>query len=317
MRAGIVTSTSVLALLMLHQAPALTAPGHSAEGLEPPQERQFTADYDQSVQKYLLLLPMRFDPRVEHDLLIGFHGHGSDRRQYATESRGECRGARDVAAKHDMIFISPDYRAPAGWMGIAGEADTLQILGILKRHYKVRKVFLVGGSMGGTAVLTFAALHPDLVDGVSSQNGLANLLEYGVDLHYVVSVQTAIKDAFGGRRDETPEQFKKRNPSAYESRSAEFHPEKFTMPLAVTVGDRDQLAPPQSVLRLARAVQKHNPNVLVIERPYGAHETNYDDTVAALEFVIQATQKGKAASGVDPHVRNNPDPGRGSAPSMP
>jgi hypothetical protein len=98
---------------MLHQAPALTAPGHSAEGPEPPQERQFTADYDHSVQRYLLLAPMRFDPRVEHDLLIGFHGHGSDRRQYAAESRGECRGARDVAAKHDMIFISPDYRAPA------------------------------------------------------------------------------------------------------------------------------------------------------------------------------------------------------------
>ena len=73
--------------------------------------------------------------------------------------------------------------------------------------------------MGGASVLTSAALHPELVDGVSSQNGVANLLEYNVDVHYVVSVQTAIKDAFGGRSNETPEQYKKRNPQAYRSRS--------------------------------------------------------------------------------------------------
>ena len=262
-----------------------------ATGLELPQEFQFIAEYDKSVQKYMILLPKGFDPDVEHDVLIAFHGHGSDRRQYVTANRGEAKGARDVAAKHNMVFVSPDYRAPAGWMGIAAEADTIHVIGELKRKFTVRRVYLTGGSMGGAAVLTFTALHPDLVNGVSSQNGLANLLEYNVDLDFVVRIQTAIKDAFGGAKDETPEQYKKRNPEEYRRRSAEFHPERFTMPLAITVGGKDTLVPPQSVLRLAEAVKKHNANVLVIDRNDAGHETNYADTVAALEFVIARAEK--------------------------
>ena len=238
----------------------------------------------------MILLPKGFDPNAAHDVLIAFHGHGSDRRQYVAAERGETRGARDVAAKHNMIFVSPDYRAPVGWMGIAAEADTVQLIGELKRQFKVRKVYLTGGSMGGAAVLTFTALHPELVDGLSSQNGVANLLEYNVDLDSVVRIQTAIKDAFGGGKDETPEQYKKRNPVEYRKRSAEFHPGKFTMPLAITVGGKDTLVPPQSVLRLAEAVKKQNANVLVIDRPNGGHETNYADTVKSLEFVIGAAE---------------------------
>jgi predicted esterase len=262
-----------------------------AAGPELPQELQFTVEYDKSVQKYMILLPKGFDSNVAHDVLVAFHGHGSDRRQYVTAERGETRGARDVAAKHNMVFVSPDYRAPAGWMGIAAEADTVQLIGELKRRFKVRKLCLTGGSMGGAAVLTFTTLHPELVDGVSSQNGVANLLEYSVDLDFVVRIQTAIKDAFGGAKGETPEQYKKRNPEEYRKRSAEFHPEKFSMPLAITVGGKDTLVPPQSVLRLAEAVKKHNANVLVIDRPNGGHETNYADSVAALEFVIARAEK--------------------------
>jgi len=262
-----------------------------ATWLESPQELQFIAEYDKSVQKYVIRLPKGFDHNTSHDLLAAFHAYGSDRLQYATEDRSEFNAARDVAAKHNMIFVSPDYRAPAGWMGIAAEADTVQLIGELKRQFKVRKIYLVGGSMGGAAVLTFTTLHPELVDGVSSQNGVANLLEYNVDFGYAVRVQTAIKDAFGGRKDETPDQYKQRNPDEYRKRSAEFHPEKITMPLAVTVGGKDKLVPPQSVLRLAEAVRKHNADALVIERPNGGHETNYADSVAALEFVIAAAQK--------------------------
>lgn len=137
--------------------------------------------------------------------------------------------------------------------------------------------------MGATAVLTFAALHPDLVDGVCSLNGSANLLEYTVD---VAGVQNAIKNSFGGRPDETPQEYKKRNPQEYKKRSAEYHPEKFTMPIAVTTSGRDVALPPDSVLRLAAAVRKHNQSVLVIHRPDEGHLTSYEDTVTAIEYVI-------------------------------
>lgn len=47
------------------------------------------------------------------------------------------------------------------FLDAAAEADLVQIIGELKKTYRVARIFLCGGSMGGTASLTFAALHPN------------------------------------------------------------------------------------------------------------------------------------------------------------
>ena len=101
-----------------------------AEGPESAKEMTFKARQDGTDQKYLLRLPAGFDADKPHDLMIALHGHGSDRHQYASDPRDECRAARDVAAKHGMIFVSPDYRGNS-WMGPAAEADVAQLIGEL------------------------------------------------------------------------------------------------------------------------------------------------------------------------------------------
>jgi dipeptidyl aminopeptidase/acylaminoacyl peptidase len=135
----------------------------------------------------------------------------------------------------------------------------------------VGKVFLVGGSMGGSAALTFAALHPDLIAGVSSQNGTANHVEYD-------RFQDAIAASFGGTKAQIPQEYRKR--------SAEFHAQALTMPVAITAGGKDALVPAASVVRLAGALKQLGRKVLLIYREEGGHSTNYADTAAALEFVI-------------------------------
>jgi dipeptidyl aminopeptidase/acylaminoacyl peptidase len=260
--------------------------------LQEAKDVEFKSEYDGTMQKYMICLPKDFDSSKTYDMLMLFHGHGSDRQQYITDPRDGCKGARDAAVKLGVILVSPDYRAPASWMGPAAEADTVQLIGDLKKKYKVGKVFLHGGSMGGTAVLTFTALHPELVDGVSSQVGVANLLEY--DVNYV-GIQDAIKESFGGKKDETPEQYKKRNPDEYKKRSAEFHPEKFTMPVTIMVGGKDDICPPQSALRLAEAIKKHNRDVLLIHRENLGHDSSYEDTVKAIEFIVETVRKKVSA----------------------
>jgi dipeptidyl aminopeptidase/acylaminoacyl peptidase len=247
-----------------------------------PRDVAFTAAIDGTEQRYVEMLPSGFDPAKEYHVLIALHGHGSDRWQYVRQARGECNGARAVADKYQMIFIAPDYRAQTSWMGPKAEADLVQIIERLRRQYRVGRVFLVGGSMGGTAVLTFAALHPDLVAGVSSQNGTANLVEYKL-------FQDAIAASFGGSKQAIPEEYKKR--------SAEFWPDALTMPIAITAGGKDTLVPPQSVLRLADALKKRGRKVLVIYREMGGHATDEADTVAALEFVISGALAPQAPKG--------------------
>ena len=199
-----------------------------AGNLDSPKDVAFKADVDGTEQFYMEMLPDGFDQKITYDLIIGLHGHGSDRKQFAVDKRSECASFRDFAAKHGMIAVTPDYRAKTSWMGPEAEADTVQIIGDLKKKYKINRVFIVGASMGGTSVLTFAALHPELVDGVTSMNGHANHVEYK-------QFQDAIAESFGGSKDKIPEEYKKR--------SAEFHANKMTMPIAFTVSDNDAVVP--------------------------------------------------------------------------
>lgn len=230
----------------------------------------FTSTLDGSEQRYIQILPVDFQKDQSHDLLIALHGHGSDRWQFAQQTRDECRSSREFAAKYQMIFISPDYRAKTSWMGPKAEADMVQIIQEFKKTQRIGKVLICGGSMGGTSALTFTALHPELVDGVAAMNGTANFLEY-------TQFQDAISESFGGSKATIPDEYKKR--------SAEYWPERFTMPVAIATGGQDELVPPHSCLRLAGVLTQLNKPVLLIHREQGGHNTNYADAMAILEFV--------------------------------
>lgn len=237
-----------------------------------PQDIEFASEVDNTPQRYVELLPPDFDAEKTYDILIALHGHGSDRWQFIKHKRAECRGVRDVAAKHDLILISPDYRAKTSWMGPKAEADLLQIIKEVKTRHQVGRVFLVGGSMGGTSALIFTALHPELINGVCSLNGTANMLEYE-------NFQDAIQASYGGTKEQIPEEYKRRSPGLY--------PERFTMPLSATTGGKDQSVPPSSVLRLVEKLKQQKRTVLSIHRPEGGHATNYEDTCEAVEFILR------------------------------
>ncbi len=249
----------------------LVALPHICHGaLSQPRDIMFKAAVDGTEQFYMEMLPSDFDQNKEYDLIIGLHGHGSDRHQFSTAKRGETDAFREFASKYSMITVTPDYRAKTSWMGPKAEADLVQIINDLKKKYKIKRVFVMGGSMGATSALAFAALHPDMVDGVTSLNGHANHLEYS-------NFQDAISESFGGSKDKIPLEYKKR--------SAEYWPELLTMPIAFTTGGKDKSVPPESVLRLAEILKKLNRKVLVIHRPEVGHETSFADSMVALEFM--------------------------------
>jgi dipeptidyl aminopeptidase/acylaminoacyl peptidase len=258
--------TILAAALVLLLAPLL-APTRAAE----PVDLAFTADCDGSTERVVELLPPDFDTAVPHDLLIALHGHGADRWQFIREARDECRGTREAAARHSAILLCPDYRAPTSWMGPKAEADLVQIIAAAKERHRIGRVFVSGGSMGGTGALTFAALHPDLVDGVCSLNGTANLVDYERFLE-------AIAASFGGTKEEVPEEYRKR--------SAELHAEALSMPVALTTGGRDDSVPPESVLRLHKTLEARGRPVLLLHRPERGHDTDLADTTAALDFLF-------------------------------
>ena len=240
-----------------------------------PQDIEFVADIDGTKQRYVMIAPVTTQKKPV-DILIALHGHGSDRWQFIKLGRGEPLAARDIAKKYGMVYISPDYRAKTSWMGPKAEADVVQIIAELKKKFSVRRVYICGASMGGSSCLTFAALHPELIDGVASMNGTVNHLEYE-------RFQDAIAKSFGGTKSEIPEEYKKR--------SAEYWPERLTMPIGATTGGKDASVPPQSVTRLAIVLNHLNRPVMHLHREKGGHSTTYDDAIQILEFMIKESQK--------------------------
>jgi pimeloyl-ACP methyl ester carboxylesterase len=249
------------------------------KGMTAPSDVEFTAKVDGSKQHYVEFLPIGCTPNKACALMIFLHGHGSDRWQITKGQQWrEIQAVCDVAARRGMILVSPDYRATTSWMGPAAEADVVQIIQDQKARHRISKTLLSGGSMGGTSVLIFAALHPELVDGVVSLNGTANMVEYA-------GFQDAIAASYGGRKSEKAQEYNKRSP--------ELVPAQFKgMPIAFTAGGRDTVVPPQSVLRLGKELEKQGPGkVLMLYREAGAHSTTYEDAWAALEFVIERALK--------------------------
>ena len=248
--------------------PALVAGGTGTRALH---DVIFKASVDGTDQRYVESLPDEFEAKKKHHLIIGLHGHGADRWQFSKDSRAECAAFRAIAAKYDMIAVTPDYRATTSWMGPKAEADLLQIITGIKARHEIEKVFLLGASMGGTSALTFAVLHPDMVDGVVAMNAHGNHLEYE-------NFQEAIQESFGGTKNVIPLEYKKR--------SAEYWPERLTMPVAITVGGKDTSVPPHSARRLASILKKLNPHALMIDRPDQGHSTDEADATTAMEFVV-------------------------------
>lgn len=237
-----------------------------------PIEVEFSARFDGTTQRYVEMRPVGFDPETETHVMIALHGHGGDRWQYIRDDIDECRGARDVAARRRMLLVSPDYRTDS-WMGPAAEADVVQIIEELRAKHKIGEIILVGSSMGGASALTFAALHPDMIDGVCAQKALANYIEFE-------RYQDTVSASFGGTKDEVPWE--------YEKRSAEFQAEKLTMPIALWLGGKDESVPPASALSLYDKLKRLGLDVFLIYRPDATHRASYEDTVETIERTIDA-----------------------------
>lgn len=237
-----------------------------------PVEKSFTASADGSAQLYVEI--DYSGGRKGADVLFALHGHGSDRWQFALQERGECAAARAAAEERGMVYVSPDYRACASWMGPKAESDLVD----LAKHYRAERgakhVFFCGASMGACSTIAFALLHPDLVDGFVAMNGMCDFVAYG-------NFQDAIAESFGGD--------KKTAMAEYVKRSAIYSPDAIRVPCAFTFGMKDDIVAPFSGIALAERIKALHPELCHIDIDAGrGHETAYEPALKAFRAMFES-----------------------------
>lgn len=247
---------------------AVLAGAPAAAPLAPPVESCFLSYADGSKQPYLLALP---DGRPE-GVAIYLHGHGSDRRQGFDEQvyDGCFRKLRQELNARGIAYATLDYRGPASWLSREAEADITQMAELLRARLGVRKVYLTGGSMGGSCALAFAVRHPGMLSGVVALCPATDIAQYHdwcerQHMNLLTDeIAGAIEASYGGPPSA--------NPAFYAGRSAIRNWRALRMPLVVVHGDSDSLIPVSLSRQLNERMQTSGYPFRYVEIPGGDHD---------------------------------------------
>jgi|GEM_PF-2092477 len=124
--------------------------------------------YESSIgglQGYTMNIPADYRPGKPMPVAVALHGFGSAQRWIlpsATEYPGMITVAPRAFGQTDFKFI--------------GEQDVLDVLDDVRRHYAIDedRIYLLGGSMGGTGCWALAVHYPDVFAGIAPVMGHAD-----------------------------------------------------------------------------------------------------------------------------------------------
>jgi pimeloyl-ACP methyl ester carboxylesterase len=214
------------------------------------------------LEDWALFLPG--DPR--QNTIVYLHGSFSHADQIFT--RADVREfwlSRIRQGNHPLLSVNLRDTA---YMSPAATADLSDLLDFSRRHLGCERFVLLGGSGGASSAMAYAVLHPERIHGVIAM-GMCDIvarLEFARRSALPVLQQLAATAfaAYGGTPEERPE--------LYRARSVLAHTDRLTMPVVLTMGERDALIPVQETRKIAAAMQG-KATFVYHEVPGGDHDS--------------------------------------------
>ena len=186
-RCGLTPSTLSLLDDMLEEARVLAAtPASVGKALDRQVgwvARGYHSEVDDSVQPYLVRVPDDYDPEAVYPLVVSLHylEPGLTKAGWVARQFRQSWSLEPLALplRSPMVELQPFGRGNNWYRGL-GENDVLQAIAAAKQHYSLDpdRIYLTGGSMGGTGAWHIATLHPELFAAVAPVCGH---LEYAYD----------------------------------------------------------------------------------------------------------------------------------------
>jgi pimeloyl-ACP methyl ester carboxylesterase len=220
----------------------------------------YTSGVDGS-EDWALFLPG--DP--QQNTVVYLHGSFAFADQIFT--RADVRDVwltRIVRGRHPLL--SGNLRGTA-YMSPAATADLTGLLGYVRETLGCQRFVLLGGSGGASSAMAYAVLHPEQIHGVIAM-GMCDILPRlafarASDNPVLQELAQTVFAAYGGTPEELPE--------LYAARSVLAHAERLTMPIVLTMGEKDALIPVAETRKVAAAL-KSNPRFVYHEVPGGNHD---------------------------------------------
>lgn len=177
--------------------------------------------------------------------------------------------------RRPTVYLCPEYRGNS-WMGPAAERDLVEILRQAKSHWRPASTLLIGGSMGGTSALIFAARHPECVNGVLAFCPATDPAEM------FARFPDHFRESYGGSPEEVPEVYRERTTRWAADRLA-------NLPLAIVHGTADDLIPVEHSRRLVTELRRRNARLRYVEMPRGGHNSPLEvDAGPLLNFLLDS-----------------------------
>jgi pimeloyl-ACP methyl ester carboxylesterase len=219
-------------------------------------------------------------PRCDWAVVLHGHGSGGDQLLTRPDIRDQWLPALRSAG---LGILSVNLRGNA-WMSPAAVNDLHGLIGWLKQTHPAGKLFLCGGSMGGTSALIYAVQHPEQWSGVMALCPAADLPSYWhwarereAQIPVLGEIATAIEMSYGS----TPE----RSPQLYARHSAWTQRHRLSMPLSLVHGTADLIIPYEPTRQLADALSG-NADVHYEELPDGNHDSPIPAFSRSLEWLL-------------------------------
>jgi dienelactone hydrolase len=230
---------------------------------------------------YALWLPSR--PSMDNTLVVYLHGMGNNPLEPFEYPSGQTAAQAITSKFPDVCLLSCNYREKASWGSDEAMSDITQNIRAIMQQMPVKRIVLMGTSMGGCTVLTYAAVAPSDIQkklvGIVSAEGSGSLKElYRVTENGQVSM--ALTAAMGGDP--------KIAGAEYDRRS--FIPNADKLPhsvhVAVVSAQHDHIVPPALQQEIVDELNKRSVAVKLISVEAGHGMAPTPAYIEGLEFAL-------------------------------
>jgi len=142
--------------------------------------KAYRSAVDSTLQPYRIFIPSAYDGSKPTPLVIALHGMGGDENSMFD---GYKETMKREAERLGFIVACPKGRDSASMYRGSAEQDVFDVMKEVERDYRidVKRVYLMGHSMGGYGTWSVAMAHPELfaalgpISGGGDTNGMAKI----------------------------------------------------------------------------------------------------------------------------------------------